>query len=153
MSKKQITDQEFDKMFLENYQAFDAKIRAKYRTNLNSRYFPKNYEVNSSPSKTIPDQSMSLKTILERFARGLPVNAAQFDPIPEMPNGKHPNTMDLSELNNLKQANKQFINEAEEYFSTNAGGRPASKSISLEKSDDPTRPGVGLDEVTSAPIK
>ncbi len=36
-------------------------------------------QVNKQKSLTIPDQAMSIKTIMERFARGLPIE--QFKPI------------------------------------------------------------------------
>lgn len=43
-----------------------------FKNHYNSRSFPKAYEKNLRPSVTIPDQSMSIKTIMERYARGLP---------------------------------------------------------------------------------
>lgn len=38
--------------------------------------FDKHYEQNNLPSCTIPDQTMSLRTLLERFTRGLPLPSA-----------------------------------------------------------------------------
>ena len=39
------------------------------KTSMNAREFEKNYERNSKPSLTIPDQTMSIRTILERHAK------------------------------------------------------------------------------------
>lgn len=60
-------------------------------------------EINTMPSNTIPDQTMSLREILDRYARGIP------------PNGKEPiyhgddefvpdlKRMDLAEIQELKE--------------------------------------------------
>lgn len=44
---------------------------------------PENYEVNAGlmPSKTVPDQSMSIRKIMDRYASGLPVKARTRVPI------------------------------------------------------------------------
>jgi len=44
---------------------------------MNSNLFPKNYEINTKPSLTIPDQTMSIRTILDRHSRGLPIDAVK----------------------------------------------------------------------------
>jgi len=41
---------------------------------MNANNFAKNYEKNYSPSMTIPDQTMSIRTILDRHSRGLPID-------------------------------------------------------------------------------
>lgn len=38
------------------------------------KLFPEKYEVNYQPSKTVPDQSLSVQEILRRYARGLPLS-------------------------------------------------------------------------------
>jgi glutathionyl-hydroquinone reductase len=43
------------------------------KTSMNSFEFNKNYEKNNKPSLTIPDQTMSIRTILERHSRGLSI--------------------------------------------------------------------------------
>lgn len=46
-----------------------------FKNHYNSRQadlFPPDYEINLKPSITIPDQTMPIKTIMERYARGLP---------------------------------------------------------------------------------
>jgi hypothetical protein len=41
---------------------------------MNAHTFEKSYEKNTLPSMTIPDQTMSIRTILERHSRGLPID-------------------------------------------------------------------------------
>ena len=41
---------------------------------MNAHTFIKVYESNYQPSLTIPDQTMSIRTILERHSRGLPID-------------------------------------------------------------------------------
>lgn len=47
----------------------------KIKTYLNRDEFPKKYKVFTMPSETVPDQSMSIRQILDRYARGLPLDA------------------------------------------------------------------------------
>lgn len=48
------------------------------KTRLNYDEFPRVInEVNSKPSETIPDQSMTMREILNRFARGLPISGGK----------------------------------------------------------------------------
>jgi hypothetical protein len=44
---------------------------------MNANTFAKNYEKNYQPSLTIPDQTMSIRTILERHSRGLPIDGVK----------------------------------------------------------------------------
>ena len=85
---------------------------------LNSEMFPKEYEMPVGVSKTIPDQTMTLRELLERFARGLPISGEKF-PIyhgeEEMPNLK---TMDLSEIADLRADLDAFIEEKKMEYQT-----------------------------------
>jgi hypothetical protein len=47
------------------------------KNQLNAKTFKKIYEQNSLPSMTIPDQSMTVREIMDRFTRGLPLNAGK----------------------------------------------------------------------------
>lgn len=56
-------------------------------------------EVNTLPSKTIPDQSMTIKQILERHSRGLPMlgqKVPMYDDTEELT--VDPRTMDLTDV-------------------------------------------------------
>lgn len=85
------------------------------KNSLNAREFPKNYKKNYSPSKTIPDQTLSLRELLDRYARGIPIEGEKTpiyhgDEI-EMPDLK---TMDLSEIAELRERITADIKEQQE---------------------------------------
>lgn len=46
----------------------------KIRNQYNGKTFPSDAEKNFGPSQTVPDQTMSIKEILDRYARGLPMD-------------------------------------------------------------------------------
>ncbi len=48
--------------------------RPRFKTMWNSDAFPHTGEVNTLPSMTVPDQSLSVKEILYRFQEGLPLD-------------------------------------------------------------------------------
>ena len=67
---------------------------------LNANTFEKKYKAFTQPTRTIPDQSLSIREILERYSRGLPLdvkepiwddNADDFDYIPD------PRRLDLAD--------------------------------------------------------
>lgn len=77
---------------------------------INRDTFDKKYKTFTMPSETIPDQTMSIREIMERHARGLelPTNIPVFESEPDiediMPD---PRTMDISER-------MQYVNEAKQ---------------------------------------
>jgi len=81
----------------------------KVKNSLNYDYTEIQEEVNSLPSMTIPDQTMSIRTIVDRYTRGLPVTG--FTPVYEgedfyMPD---PRTLDLVERAELLEKTKQEV--------------------------------------------
>lgn len=61
-------------------------------------------EKNNLPSKTVPDQTMSLRELIKRFAQGLPINAAKvplYDDDPENNDLPDPSRLDLAEREEL----------------------------------------------------
>lgn len=69
-------------------------------------------EKNSLPSKTIPDQTMSVQEIMDRFARGLPLDGAKValyheegEDVPDL------ERMDLSEKHELLEAARREVQE------------------------------------------
>lgn len=80
----------------------------------NAQDFPKFQEVNHKPSMTVPDQTMSLKQLLDRYRRGLPVIGNDSEPIyygeegMDLPDLKK---MDLSEIAELKAQVQENIRE------------------------------------------
>jgi len=83
----------------------------KVKNSINANEFEKNYQVFTQPSMTIPDQSMSIKTILERYARGLPVGGRLDEYYDEEDDLPDPRTLDLAERQELEELYKFEINE------------------------------------------
>jgi hypothetical protein len=81
------------------------------KNSINANTFEKKYKIFTQPSKTVPDQSMSIKTILERYSRGLPVGGRldeYYDEDDTLPN---PLTLDLAERQELAELYTNEINE------------------------------------------
>jgi hypothetical protein len=83
----------------------------KVKNSLNANTFEKNYKIFTQPSCTVPDQTMSIRTILERYARGLPVGGRLDDYYDEEDTLPDPRTLDLAERQELAEQYKQEINE------------------------------------------
>ena len=70
-------------------------------------------QINNKPSMTVPDQALSIKEILSRFSRGLPVGGFPTtfddmdDPEDMLPD---PRTMDLSERKQYEEMVKEELN-------------------------------------------
>jgi len=82
------------------------------KTWMNAKQHPKNYEVNTDPSETIPDQTMSIRTLLDRYARGLPIGGSKQpiwqddDEYNDLPD---PRTLDLAERQELAELAKSEL--------------------------------------------
>lgn len=81
---------------------------------LNFSQFDKDLEENSQPSITLPDQSMTIKQMLERHSKGLPIAlyggeaiyGGEEDELPDL------RKMDLSEIQDLREFIQGKINQA-----------------------------------------
>lgn len=76
----------------------------------------KKYEVNNMPSKTIPDQSMSIPELIKRYASGLPLGGQKVpmydtDDTHDILNGRPFASYDLSEQHNIVKNAKQEYQE------------------------------------------
>ena len=85
------------------------KYIMRVKNSLNYDYTLEQDEVNTLPSMTIPDQTMSIRTIVERYTRGLPVTG--FTPVYDgeeyfMPD---PKTLDLVERQEMAEQIKQEV--------------------------------------------
>lgn len=86
----------------------------KFKTQWNAKEFPKDRETNDLPSLTLPDQTMSMRTILDRYARGLPIGGHKtpiYNGDEDLPELDH---MDLAERQELLERNKERIQELRE---------------------------------------
>jgi hypothetical protein len=109
----------------------------KVKNSLNANTFEKKYKIFTQPSMTVPDQSMSIKTILERYSRGLPVGGRldeYYDEDDTLPN---PLTLDLAERQELAEL---YINEINEIKSRKKQSTIVDNSVdnSTENKTDET---------------
>lgn len=81
------------------------------RTNQNAKYFQDPGELNALPSMTVPDQSLSVREILQRHASGYPMTVAV--PFFNGEDGEYidPRTLDISERVELAAALSLEIKE------------------------------------------
>ncbi len=113
----------------------------KIKTSMNSSEFEKNYEKNSQPSLTVPDQTMSIRTILERHSRGLPISSLG-NPIYNGPDDDLPDfrTLDLAERQELAHQYKDEIQQIKTRHTQNVDKNNErvleKESISGEPKDD-----------------
>lgn len=84
----------------------------KIKNYANRDSFPKNYQTFTQPSETIPDQTLSIRQILDRYARGIPMDVKEplWDENPSiddlMPD---PRRMDLAERQEYALQAKQEL--------------------------------------------
>lgn len=86
----------------------------KFRHSYNYDHTKNKGELNTLPSETIPNQSMSIQEILSRWTRGLPMTGAKVpvyngdDLLPDL------KKMDLVELDELKRSVKDGVKNAKD---------------------------------------
>jgi hypothetical protein len=121
------------------------------KTYFNREEHPCNHEVNDLPSETIPDQTMSIRTILDRYSRGLPIDGQlngtyqEDDDYNDMPD---PRTLDLAERQEMAESAKQELEQIKTLLkSKNAKNTATAKvDVGTESTvdvDDPTRNEAG----------
>lgn len=91
-----------------------------YRTPYNQEKFVKQREVNNMPSVTVPDMSLSVKQIMDRYAKGLPLEGVRV-PIYEGEEFETPDMskLDLSERYELIQENRERIMQIQKNLTQN----------------------------------
>lgn len=114
MSKKQ-TPTSYQEEIVQNPTGVIKLDPLVVKNSLNASHFPKFREMNHLPSMTIPDQSLKIKEILIRYARGLPMHTSAQTPVYNgegyLPDFK---TMDISEIADMREFMKQKISSARE---------------------------------------
>lgn len=99
----------------------------KIKNSLNAHEFPYLGRVITQPSMTVPDQSLTIREIMDRYARGLPLdiktpqwdeNADLDDILPD------PRTMDISERAELALTAKQELAEIKTALNKKAQKKP-----------------------------
>ena len=100
------------------------------KNHYNGRYFPKTHEINTQPSKTVPNQAMTVKELIIRFASGLPLTGAKipiYEGSEEFPDI---NRMDLIERELYYLDLKKQREEVEERVK---GRRVKAEQMKMEK--------------------
>lgn len=71
------------------------------------------YEIFTDVSQTVPDQSMSMRDLLHRYAQGLPMGGSRqpFYDEENMFNGVNPKTLDLVDIQEMKMKNDAQIKD------------------------------------------
>jgi hypothetical protein len=123
-----------------------AKITKKSKVNdmkvfnsLNASQREKNYRVFNQPSQTIPDQTMSIKEILERYAKGLPIGGG-LEPIYEEEDtlGINPKTLDLVDIQMIKEKNQKDLAYLKDKFEKeNNYKKNSEKTVRPEEGEKP----------------
>jgi len=107
----------------------------KIKNSLNADTFEKNYQNDFGPSMTIPDQTMSIRTILDRYSRGLPVggrNDEYYDEDDTMPDYR---TLDLTEIAELQNEVKETFEKHRKKVINNVDNS-VENSERVEKTDE-----------------
>lgn len=81
----------------------------KFKTQFNAHEFPSDAELNTKPSLTVPDQSMTIAEIMRRFAQGLPMEGQKvpvYNGDTEVPDFRK---MDLVDIQELRERNEENI--------------------------------------------
>lgn len=101
----------------------------KFKTHYNADQFPPGTEKPKGKSMTVPDQSMSIATILKRYASGLGydgVKMALYDEEDTMPD---PRTLDLAEREQMMSDVKEEINAIQSHHKRKKEAKNQDSSI------------------------
>lgn len=109
------------------------KIRHAY----NSHEFAKTYEKNTQPGLTVPDQAMTIREIMERYSRGLPLEGERvpvYDGEDEFePDLKH---MDLADRQAVLEARIDELSSLKEKFAAFEKAKAKPKKMIKAPDDD-----------------
>ena len=75
------------------------KMETKFKTRENAK--PSMPEINTGESQTIPDASISMRQVLDRFQRGIPVTRSLRQPVYNE-NFDYPDNMQFDDIHNAK---------------------------------------------------
>lgn len=96
----------------------DTTLLPKIKTSMNAKKFPLRGETNLKPSITIPDQSMTVKELIDRYTKGLPLGNIQKVPLwmgEEDPfDGLDPRQLDLAERVQMLRDSQELIKQSQE---------------------------------------
>lgn len=112
------------------------------KNNLNVRFYPVSGEINDQPSKTIPDQSMTIQEILRRYASGLPMTGEKVPLYDEKVDintdpGEYefinPERLDIAELEQLEGYLIQTITERRKKYDDEKRAKADAEAAAREQ--------------------
>lgn len=115
---------------------------SKFKTQFTDEYGGANGEVNTQPSKTIPNQARTISELFDRFARGLPVEGAKV----EVWNGSDDDLPDVSKLD-LADRQELIENTVEEIKRLKESAKKSAQKNTdelVEKKKNQQQPELGL---------
>lgn len=88
--------------------------------------------IKTGPSCTIPTDTMSIRTIMDRYARGMPLSIGQKQP--QYYNGEFPDIqgLDLTEIAALKRAADQNVKDIQQKLQQQENSKKQLAQIQLE---------------------
>lgn len=102
----------------------------KVKNSINFKHEEVREAFNSQPSMTIPDQTMSMREILTRYAQGMPIAGNIKTPIYEgsdyLPD---PRTLDLSERQELAERYELELSEIKTKATRKKTSKPATEEV------------------------
>lgn len=106
----------------------------RFKTQYNQDEFPIRGEVNRGVSMTIPDQTMSIKEIMRRYAQGLPVAGEKVPVYDEENDLPDPRKMDLVEIQEAAEdARAEYKDIAVKYKQEMDDKAAAAKKVQEDK--------------------
>lgn len=103
-SKKELTKEEKEKLM----QMAEFAKNVPWDTS-NAKYRPKSYQTFTEPSLAVPDQSLTIKEILNRYTKGLPVEGYKNPTYNEESEGIRAKGLDLVDQQELKMSTAEKI--------------------------------------------
>lgn len=122
----------------------------KIKNLLNADKFPAPKNKIDGLHETIPDQSLSMRQILDRYARNLsvfgkiPIFDEDEDPLPDF------RTLDLSEIEDIKNQTKQLIEDNQQKFTKKQQQQQKQKLLDELKLELEKQNKAAIDEPKSA---
>lgn len=111
-------------------------MATRFRTWLNYKEVEPQMEVNEGESMTQPDMTLSIRELLDRYARGLPVTLREDGYFEEEDFSEFDN-LDISDIDNLKEANQENVNRLTKEFEEMQKPKPKPKVKKEEPDDTP----------------
>ena len=112
-------------------------METKFKTRENAK--SSNPEINSGESQTIPDASISMRQIIDRFQRGIPVTRSLRQPVYNE-NFIHSDNMEFDDLHNakLEQAKKiQSLKNKKDAFEKQKAEKQKSIDETISSANQP----------------